>query len=156
MKRILTMMLVAIVASVSASVYAGTPINQSELPKAAQTFLAKHFSGDSVRKAEKEQGRRGMEYEVDLTSGAEIDFSDNGDWKEVKAAKGSSVPADIVPAAIAKHVAATYPGQKIVEIARKRGGYEIELSNGSELKLTEDAKPLTDQRGGRRGNRPRQ
>ena len=89
MKRILTMMLVAIVASVSASVYAGTPINQSELPKAAQTFLAKHFSGDSVRKAEKEQGRRGMEYEVDLTSGAEIDFSDKGDWKEVTAAKGS-------------------------------------------------------------------
>ncbi|WP_367881112.1 hypothetical protein [uncultured Duncaniella sp.] len=43
----------------------------------------------------------------------------------------------------------------MVEISRKRGGYEVELSNGSELKLTEDAKPMPDRQGGRGGNRPR-
>ncbi|MDE5633727.1 MAG: PepSY-like domain-containing protein, partial [Muribaculaceae bacterium] len=68
-----------------------------------------------MRKAEKEQGRRGMEYEVDLASGAEIDFRDNGDWKEVKAARGKAVPAAIVPAAISKYVAANFKGQTIVE-----------------------------------------
>ena len=144
-------MLAGIAASMSAFVYAGTPIAQSELPKAAQTFLTKHFPGDNVKKAEKDQGRRGMEYEVDLTSGAEIDFRDNGDWKEVKAAKGKAVPTAIVPAAIAKHVSTNYSGQTIVEISRKRGGYEVELSNGTELKLTEDAKPLTERAGGQRG-----
>lgn len=152
MKKIFTVMLVSVVASMSALIYAGTPINQSELPKAAQTFLTKYFPGDNVRKAEKDQGRRGMEYEVDLTSGAEIDFRDNGDWKEVKAAKGAAVPAGIIPSAIAKHVSTNYSGQAIVEISRKRGGYEVELSNGTELKLTEDAKPLTAQPRGQRGN----
>ena len=125
--------------------YAGTPITQSELPKAAQTFLSKHFAGDNIVKAEKEPGRRGMEYEVDLKSGAEIDFRDNGDWKEIKAAKGSAVPSAIIPAAISKFVSTNFSGQDIVEISRKRGGYEIELTNGTELKLTEDAKPLTEQ-----------
>lgn len=159
MKRIISSMLVAITASFSALVFAGAPINQSELPKAAQTFLSKHFPGDNVAKAEKEQGRRGAEYEVDLASGAEVDFRDNGEWKEVKAANGKAVPDAIIPDAIAKYVATDHKDQVIVEIARKRGGYEIELSNGTELKLTEDAKPFTEQRNGQRngqrGNNPR-
>lgn len=137
-------------ACMAASAWAGTPVSTTELPKSAQTFLTKHFPGDNIRKAEKDHGYRGMEYEVDLVSGAEIDFRDNGDWKEVKAAKGKAVPAAVVPAAIAKYVAANFKGQKIVEISRKRGGYEVELSNGTELKLTEDAKPMAGRQGGHR------
>lgn len=150
MKRFMTLALLAIVASVSAFVYAGTPIKKTDLPKAAQTFLSKYFSGDDVLKAEKDQGRRGMEYEVDLSSGAEIDFTENGDWKEVKAARGTAVPAAIVPSAISKYVSTNFKGQSIVEISRKRGGYEVELSNGSELKLTEDAQPMPARNGGGR------
>lgn len=150
MKRILSLLL--LVASVTVIIYAGTPIKQSDLPKTAKTFLAKNFPGDEIRKAEKEQGRRGMEYEIELKSGAEIDFRENGDWKEIKAARGNSIPAVLIPTAISKYVAANYRGQKIIEISRKRGGYEIELSNGTELKLTEDAKPLAARQGGRRGN----
>lgn len=146
-------MLISIVASMSAMVFAGTPIKQTELPKAAQTFLSKYFPGDKVWKAEKGQGRRGMEYEVDLKSGAEVDFRDNGDWKEVKAARGKAVPSAIVPAAIAKYVSTNFKGQSIVEISRKRGGYEVELSNGTELKLTGDGKPMSANRSGNRGNR---
>lgn len=153
MKKILSVMLIAIVASVSAHIYAGTPVNSSELPESIHTFLGKYFPGDNVRKAEKEQGRRGLEYEVDLTSGAEIDFMADGSWKEIKAARGAAVPDGIVPAAIVKYVAANFAGQSIVEISRKRGGYEVELSNGSELKLTEDAKPMPARQGGNRPQR---
>lgn len=152
MKKILSLMLLTIVASVSAMIYAGTPVKTSELPKAVNTFLTKYFPGDEVRKAEKEQGRRGMEYEVNLKSGAEIDFRENGEWKDIKAARGNSVPAVLIPTAISKYVASNHRGLKIVEISRKRGGYEIELSNGTELKLTEDAKPMTGRNGGHRGN----
>lgn len=154
MKKIILMAFMVVAASFSGA-YAGTPVSQEQLPKGAREFIIRHFPGDNVRKAEKEQGRRGMEYEVDLTSGAEIDFRDDGTWKEVKAAKGRSVPAAIIPAAIATHVKTNYSGQTIVEISRKRGGYEIELSNGTELRLTEDAKPLSNQEKGQRGNRPR-
>lgn len=148
MKKTLAMMLVVVVASVSALITAGTPISQSELPKAAQTFLGKYFAGDNVRKAEVDQGHRGLEYEVDLVSGAEIDFKADGDWKEVKAAHGKAVPSAIVPSAISKYVSTNFSGLEIVEIARKRGGYEVELSNGTELKLTEDAKPMPAHQGG--------
>lgn len=142
-----------IAAAISAN--AGTPITQEQLPKEANSFITKYFSDDKTKKVEKEQGRRGMEYEVDFTSGAEVEFREDGTWKSVKAARGKALLDAIIPAAILKHVQANYKGQNIVEISRKRGGYEVELSNGSELKLTEDAKPLTEQPRGQRGNRPR-
>lgn len=142
MKKVVTLTLAAILAAALSLVSAGTPIGQAELPKAAQTFLSEHFPGDKVIKAEKDGGFRGAEYEVDLMSGAEVEFKDNGEWKEVKVARGAAVPAAIVPAAIAKYVANSFAGLPIVEISRKRGGYEVELSNGTELKLTEDAKPM--------------
>lgn len=148
MKKFLLLMLATVAASLSATMLAGTPISQSELPKAAQTFITKYFSKDGVRKVEKDNGRRGMEYEVDFISGAEVEFTSEGDWKEVKASRGSSVPSAIVPTAIAKYVDTNFKGQAIVEISRKRGGYEVELSNGTELKLTEDAKPMQPHKGG--------
>ena len=69
--------------------------------------------------------------------------------------KRIAVPKAIIPSVITKYVSSNSAGQSIVEISRKRGGYEVELSNGTELKLTEDAKPLTENRGGNRGGRPR-
>lgn len=149
MRKFSILTLTVLAASISANISGGTPIRQSELPKAAQTFITKHFPNDMVRKVEKDNGHRGIEYEVDFSSGAEIDFKSDGDWKEVKAAHGNSVPAAIVPAAIARYVDANFKGEAIVEISRKRGGYEVELTNGSELKLTEDAKPLQPRQGGR-------
>lgn len=149
MKKLLSLMLSTIIASLSVTMFAGTPINQTGLPTAAKTFITKYFSKDKVRKVEKDNGRRGMEYEVDFTSGAEVDFTSDGNWKEVKAARGTSVPSAIVPAAISKYVATNFKGQSIVEISRKRGGYKVELSNGSELRLTEDAKPMQPRQGGR-------
>ena len=156
MKRIIFLVFVVFTASFLACVFAGTPIKQSQLPQAAQTFLSKYFPSDKLKTAEKEQGYRGAEYDVDLASGAEVDFRENGEWKHVKAAKGKAVPAAIIPAAITKYVSTNYAGKRIVEISRKRGGYELELSNGTELRLTADAKPFTPRQGGQRGNRSRQ
>lgn len=137
-----TIIALAAAAASFTAMYAGAPVNPAQLPKAAQSFLAENFPGDEIRKVEMDRGYRGVEYEVDLVSGAEIEFRDNGDWKEVKAAKGRVVPAAVVPEAIAKFVADNFAGLAIEEIARKRGGFEVELSNGTELKLTEDARPL--------------
>lgn len=149
MKKFITLMLIALAALMPSKMFAGRPISQSELPKAAQTFITRHFSNDQVRKVELDNGYRGAEYEVDFTSGAEVDFKSDGDWKEVKAARGNSVPSAIVPTAIARYVATNFNGLTIVEISRKRGGYEVELNNGTELKLTEDAKPMQPRQGGR-------
>ena len=76
MKKIFTLILMVAIAIVSSStINAGTPINQSELPKACLTFITKHFPNEQIRKVEKDNGRRGMEYEVDFVSGAEIELT---------------------------------------------------------------------------------
>lgn len=142
-KRVIALSLaVAAMLGGGASAFAGTPISSSELPEAALKFLAKHFPGEQIRKAEVERGFRGMEYEVDLTSGAEVDFRDNGDWKEIKAAHGRTVPDALIPKGIAKYVAEQYPDLTIVELKRLRGGYEVELSNDIDLYLTEAGAPM--------------
>ena len=46
-----------------------------------------------------------------------------------------SLPAAIVPAAIAAYVKATFPNTVITKIDKERYGYEIELSNDIELKF---------------------
>lgn len=150
MRKILSLA-IAMLAGMCNLSYAGTVIAQTQLPKEARNFIAKYFAADKVRKVEKDQGHRGWEYEVDFTSGAEAEFRDNGTWKEVKAARGRAVSAAIVPSAIAKYVSTKYAGQSIIKIARKRGGYELKLSGGAELKLTQDAKPFTGGQG--RGGR---
>lgn len=139
MKKLLAMMLMA---STAVTISAGRPISRSQLPKAARTFISKHFSTDKIYKIEVDGSWYEKEYEVDLMSGAEIEFRADGSWKEVKASRGRAVPAGIVPAAISKYVKANFADMPIVEIQRKAGGYEVELANGTELKLTADAQPL--------------
>ncbi len=153
MRRILLLAFIAI-AAICSTAQTGTAITQAQLPKEARNFISKYFSADKVRKVEKDMGHRGMEYEVDFISGAEVDFREDGNWKEVKAARGRAVPTAIVPAAISQYVKAKYAGQSIVKISLKRGGYEIKLSGGVELQLTKDAKPYSSQ-GNRQGNRKR-
>lgn len=97
MRNFLILMLISFVASASATISAGTPIKQAELPKSAQAFISKYFPKDTVKKVEKDNGRRGIEYEVDFTNGAEAEFTSDGNWKKVKAASGTSVPSAIVP-----------------------------------------------------------
>lgn len=154
MNKKISIALVAFALSLSSIASAGTIIKQSELPKAAQTFISKYFPKETVRKVEKDQGRRGEEYEVDFNSGAEIDFKSDGSWKEVKASRGSVVPEGIIPAGIAKTIKANYSGKSIIKISGKRGGYEVKLSDGTELRLTEDGKDMPAYNGnGQRGKR---
>ena len=45
------------------------------------------------------------------------------------------VPAAIVPAAIQQYVSAHFRGQVITKVDKERHGYDIELSNGMDLKF---------------------
>lgn len=152
MKKTTRIIAALLCASASGLAYAGTPIEASALPKAATQFIAKHFPEEKIYKVEQDKGYRGPEYDVDFYSGAEVEFTEDGQWKDIKAARGNAVPAALIPAAIAKYVKTNFEGQQIVEISRRRGGYEIELANGTELRLTEDAKQMPARgQGGHRG-----
>lgn len=105
------------------------PIPFKELPQKAQTFITTHFSGVEVLSATVDD-----DYEVYLANGAKVEFTLQGEWKEVKC-PGSKVPAAIIPAAISKYVKTNFPNNAIVKIDKKYSGYEIELNNGLELKF---------------------
>lgn len=103
------------------------------LPAPITQFLAQHFPGTSVIRIDTDTEYGGLEYDVTLNDGSEVDFDINHQWETVEC-RAKSVPAALVPAAITSYVKATYQGAPIVKIDRKhRAGYEIEIANGLEL-----------------------
>lgn len=107
----------------------------SVLPKAAQTSIAKNFKAKvSLVKIDKDFGRI-TEYEAILTDGSEISFDRDGNWENVEVTNSKSVPDAYVPAGVRAYVSKNHSGQRIVSIDRERSGYDVELSNGIEMKF---------------------
>ena len=131
--------LVAIV-GMSAAAYARDTYSHdaSVLPEAARTVLSKNFKSEvSVVKIDKDFGRV-SEYEVILTDGTEITFDRNGNWDNVEVKSSASVPSAFVPSGIAEYVRTNLSGTRIVGIDKERSGYDVELSNGAELKFNKN------------------
>lgn len=132
-------LLIAIIAILSVSVSATArdtyARDASVLPKSAQTILANNFKSKvSIVKIDKSFGRV-SEYEVVLTDGTEITFDRNGNWDNIEVANTGAIPSALIPEAISGYVKKNQPGQKIIGIDKERSGYEIELSNGVEIKF---------------------
>lgn len=109
--------------------------NASDLPQAAQQTIKNNFKASvSVIKIDKDFGRV-SEYDVTLTDGSEISFDNKGNWKDVEVGNGHSVPSAFIPSQIASYIKANQPKQKVVGIEKERGGYEVTLSNGLDLKF---------------------
>lgn len=106
------------------------PIPANQLPAISQQFIAQTFPGKTVAYAEKDTGS----YEVSLNDGTKIDFTRKGEWDKVETYT-TAVPAAIIPAAIAQYVTANFADQVITKIDKERHGYDVELSNGLDLKF---------------------
>lgn len=143
MKKILFLAIALIASSLTFSAAADETIQPSQLPKAARMFIAKFFPTDKVVKAEKDRDIFSVYYEVDLSSGAEIDFDGKGNWQEISCKKAqTAVPTPILPQSITAYVNSNYPGQYVAKIERKYNKYEVDLSNGVELIFDKDGKFL--------------
>lgn len=110
------------------------PIQVTQLPQVAQKFLKQLFTGNNIAMAKLEKDFLDKKYEVIFTNGDKVEFDKKGNWKEVDC-KYSVVPAEIISAKIQKYVTTNYPDIKILKIDRDKKDYEIELSNGLELKF---------------------
>lgn len=114
----------------------------SVLPVAAQSTIKNNCKGKiSLVKIDKSLGRVD-EYEVILTDGTEVSFDRKGNWTSVEVGAGGSVPSGFIPAGVATYVKQNHKGQRIVGIDRERNGYEVELSNGIEMKFDNEGKFL--------------
>lgn len=134
MKKFLVMM--ACLFALNAAVYAGDdkPIKVNQLPTNSQQFIQKHFNGIEISYAKVDNDILDKSYEVIFVNGDKVEFSKNGEWKDVSC-KYSQVPNGIVPKEILNFVLQKHQGQKILKIDRDTRDYELELSNGLEIKF---------------------
>ena len=118
-------------------VWAGNdkPINVSEMPKAAQQFIKRHFANQKVAVAKVETDFLVKSYDVIFTNGDKVEFDGKGRWTNVDC-EHSQVPVEIVPVNIQKYVAEHYPQAKVLKIElTDRKGYDVELSNGFDIEF---------------------
>lgn len=107
----------------------------SKLPTLARETISKHFPQLNVSyiKIDKDIFQSPT-YEATLTDGTEIEFDSRGEWVDVDCKK-NEVPDTFIPSTVAKYVRDNFAGQTIVQIERGRKGYQVELSNGLEVKF---------------------
>ena len=108
------------------------PLEGSQLPAKAQTFIKTYFKDHKVAMAKLESGMFYKSYDVVFTNGEKVEFDKSGEWKEVRC-RQSGVPAQIVPEAIRNYVKTNYPDARILQIEYDDNEYEIKLSNRWEI-----------------------
>ncbi len=112
-------------------------ISFGKLPEAAQAFVNQYFSSEEVVFVEREKDDGKRDYKVMLANGTELDFNESGAWTSVDC-KFSSLPAGLIPAAIASHIATNYPQAVPYKIEKEIGGYEISVTGGYNLLYSTD------------------
>ncbi|MDE5975179.1 MAG: PepSY-like domain-containing protein, partial [Muribaculaceae bacterium] len=75
----------------------------------------------------------GGEYNVNLSDGTDIEFNLSGEWTDVDAIIGVTLPTGFYPSAIDMYISENIPGGGINEISRNVNGYEVELVDGQDL-----------------------
>lgn len=136
MKKLFTFIALFIIAVQGVSLAACSddheePVMADQLPQAAKTFLATYYPSVNIMSSVKDKN----DYDVILANGHSVDFNKAGEWKEVDAPHGQTVPSGFYPATIDAYVADLTGQGGINEISRVSGGYKVELVSGTDLKF---------------------
>ena len=110
MKKLLLTLMAALMAvtAANASIFDKYTLKRSELPEEAQTMLTEYFPKAKVRY---DQGRQApvekTDYDVRLSNGIKIEFSNKGKWASVNCGK-KELPEGLVPGAIRRYIAKNF------------------------------------------------
>ena len=134
MKKRLTLLLTLITVNITSLSFAQEKkITTAQLPATAQNFIKQNFKGATVTSAKLDKEMFDTDYDATLSNGVRINFDAKGNWDEIESRNG--IPASVIPKAISSYVTSNFKGQNIVQIDKKIAGYDIELSNGTELEF---------------------
>ena len=140
MKKLALLFVGLFVLSFAAWADGDKPIQVSEMPKAAQQFIQRHFANQSVAVAKMETDFMAKSYDVIFTNGDKVEFDRKGKWTNVDC-EHSQVPLEVIPVAIQKYVSKHYPEVKVLKIElTDRKGYDVELNNGFEVEFDKNFK----------------
>ncbi len=105
------------------------PISSSQLPSKATEFITQFFPSEKIYSSQKDKDK----YEVTLSNGTEIEFNKDGEWIDVDAADGMTIPSGFYPVEIDNYLSQYFEGQGINEITKVKRGYEVELITNTEI-----------------------
>lgn len=140
MKKVLSILVLALVAVQFA--FADDVITQDakQLPLTARNFIHQYFAKPQISHIKIETGLLGSKkYEVLLTDRTEIDFDSNGNWTEVDCKK-AAVPGALIPVSVKEYVKTNFPREIISKVERGRSGVKVELGNDYSLKFNNKGK----------------
>lgn len=110
------------------------PVIPEQLPAPVSSFIQQTYPGEAITFAQKDLELTGWKYEVFLADGTHIEFDTDDVWDKIESPVARPVPVQLIPAPIATHLQANFPGVIVTKIDKERNGYEIELATGIELK----------------------
>lgn len=111
------------------------PIQVTEMPKEAQSFVKSHFANQSVAVAKMETDFFDKTYDIIFTNGDKVEFDKKGNWTKVDC-EHTQVPQAVIPTAIQQYVSKNYPDAKVVKIEKTdRKGFDVDLSNGFDIEF---------------------
>lgn len=142
MKKILSLLVLALVAVQFSFAKDVITKDMNQLPLPARNFINSNFTKPQVAhiKIDKDM-MESTKYEVVLMDGTEIDFDSKGNWEEVSAKKGQTVPVSVVPGFAVNYLKAhNFVNEGVTKVERDRKGYEIELSTGISFKFDKKGK----------------
>lgn len=134
--RFLPLLLIAVtgVAFAACSDDKDEPVSANSLPAAAKSFLEAYYPSVNIVSATKDHD----DYDVVLANGHKVEFDAAGNWTDVDAPAGQSIPNGFYPAAIDIYVGETYNGTGINEISKTASGFDVELTTGVDLLFNAD------------------
>ena len=110
------------------------PVIPEQLPVPVKSFIQQTYPGQTITFAQNDPALTGWKYAVFWAEGCHVEFDNDDMWDKVESPMTQPVPAQLIPAPIATHLQANFPGAFVTKIDKERNGYEIELATGVELK----------------------
>lgn len=110
-------------------------VNYSQVPAPVKSFLGKYFGGARIKdvKADYEENNM-VDYDIRFTNGIKVEIDQTGRWEEISG-RNIDLPLGMLPQPTLAYISANYPNSKVVKMEQSYKGYEVEFSNGLELKF---------------------
>lgn len=136
MKKVLIFLMAFVFSATSAYAFIDSyKVDRKNLPEEAQQMLKDYFPKAKVSliKVDRHLLKK-TDYDVRLTNGTKIEFSNKGKWTSVDCGS-KALPDELVPKTIRNYVEKNYSDVKIVSIRKRNAGYDIGLSDNIELRF---------------------
>lgn len=106
-----------------------TTIQLADLPQKAQTFISDYFKDSEINRIEEEMDGDVTVFIVAFKNGYEVTFNNEGDWVQVEAPFGQTIPGGIVPENVEQTLNERYNGYGVNEINDTGEGYHVVLTD---------------------------